>query len=92
VREEATEKRTVPCFGFTERSRTAFPGCPEERPGVKNGLEAHAEAFRCILMASREAKTEIPAEMKSKAAYPVCDLKLLERYYKCHTERSLCIL
>ncbi len=92
VREEATEKRTVPCFGFTERSRTAFPGCPEERPGVKNGLEAHAEAFRCILMASREAKTEIPAEMKSKAAYPVCDLKLLERYYKCHTERSFCVL
>jgi hypothetical protein len=60
VREESAEKRTVPSFGFTERSRTAFPGCPEERPGVKNALEAHAEAVKCILMAGREAKTEIP--------------------------------
>lgn len=60
MREEATEKQTVPNFGFTDRSRTAFPGCPEERPGVKNGLEAPVEAVRRILMASREAKTEIP--------------------------------
>ena len=60
VREEATEKPTVPSFGFNERGRAASPGCPEERPGVKNGLEAHVEAVRCILMASREAKTEIP--------------------------------
>jgi hypothetical protein len=61
VREESTEKRTVPSFGFTERGRAASPGCPEERPGAKNGLEARAEAVRCILMASREAKTEIRA-------------------------------
>ena len=60
VREESTEKRTVPSFGFTERSRTASPGCPEERPGVKNGPEAHVEAVRCILMAGRKATMEIP--------------------------------
>ncbi len=62
VREESTEKRTVPSFGFTERSRTAFPGCPEERPGVKNGFKTYDEAVSCILMTSRGAKTEIPAE------------------------------
>jgi hypothetical protein len=60
VREESTEKRTVPSFGFTERGRAASPGCPEERPGVKNGPEAHVEAVRCILIASRELKMEIP--------------------------------
>ena len=63
MREESTEKRTVPSFGFTEKGRAASPGCPEERPGVKNGLEAHVEAVRCILMASREAKMEIPARI-----------------------------
>jgi hypothetical protein len=61
VREESTEKRTVPSFGFTERGRAASPGCPEEWPGVENGPEAHMEAVRCILMASRGPKMEIPA-------------------------------
>ena len=62
VREESTEKRTVPSFGFTERGRAASPGCPEERPGAKNGLEARAEGFRYILMAGRRPKMEIPAQ------------------------------
>ena len=31
-----------------------------ERPGVKDRLEVHVEEVKCILMASREAKTEIP--------------------------------
>jgi hypothetical protein len=60
VREESTEKRTVPSFGFTESGRAASPGCPEERPGVKNGQEAHVEGFSCILMATWDAKMEIP--------------------------------
>ena len=60
MREESTEKRTVPSFGITEGGRAASPGCPEERSGVKNGLEAHADAVRCTLMAGREAKMEIP--------------------------------
>ena len=62
VREESTEKRTVPSFGFTERGRAASPGCPEERPGVQNGPAAHVEAVRSILMANSGAKMKIPAK------------------------------
>jgi len=29
---------------------------------MKNGLEAHVEAVKCILMVSREAKMEIPVK------------------------------
>ena len=73
MREEATETRTVPSFGFTERGRRASPGCPEERPGVKNGLEAHVEAVRCILMPSRESKTEIPVDAPALAFW--CEVR-----------------
>jgi len=36
--------------------REPSPGCPEERPGVKDGPEAHVEAVKCILMTSWKAK------------------------------------
>ena len=62
VRAESAEKQTTPSFGFTERGRAASPGCPEERPGVKNGPEAYVEAVRCILMVSRVRKMEIPVK------------------------------
>ena len=68
MREESTEKRTVPSFGFAERGRASLPDAQrsgvEVKNGLENGLEAHVEAVRYILMASREAKIEIPDDWR----------------------------
>ena len=59
--EESTEKRATSSFGFTRGTEGRLPDAQTSDLKVNNGQEAHVEAVRCMLMASREAKMEIPA-------------------------------